>query len=535
MIGAGDTAMDAARVSIRLGAEEAHIVYRRSEQEMGARAEDYRRAAEEGAIFDWLTLPTRVLADEDGCARGLECVRTTLGEPDESGRRRPVVVPGSEFVLEANLVVVALGTNPNPLVPQATAGLETDAHGCVVTDPETGATSRDRRLRRRRHRHRRRDRDPRHGSRPPRRQRHPRAHHATVSRHAIRRGETMENITAESTGSSPPSVGADTLFEDRYDAARRLAADLPSKLARDTVVVAVSHGGAEVAAEVARTLHVPLDIVVVRKIRHPQAPERVLGAVAPGYAVYVRPDTGLTDRQVAIATADARREVDVLDARLHAGRDPIAVAGRRVLLVDDGITTGARMIAATRWARTQRARKVAAAVPTRCGRRRSARPRRGRRPRTARTSSNCSARSGSGTRGSNPSKTRTFSASSTRPNAKRRPPRSPTRRVVPTSRASATRERVIPGRPSTPWIIRRRSPPPRVGTTDEISCTQRQRGVGAPASSTTYPHLSEPAVDDHPVACGAASASTAGARQDRLHCLGAVDQQPVPEAVGSNG
>ena len=98
----------------------------------------------------------------------------------------------------------------------------------------------------------------------------------------------MENITAESTGFSPPSVGADTLFEDRYDAARRLAADLPSKFARDTVVVAVSHGGAEVAAEVARTLRLPLDIVVVRKIRHPQAPERVLGAVAPGYAVYVR-------------------------------------------------------------------------------------------------------------------------------------------------------------------------------------------------------------------------------------------------------
>jgi predicted phosphoribosyltransferase len=107
----------------------------------------------------------------------------------------------------------------------------------------------------------------------------------------------------------------------------------------------------------------PLDIVVVRKIRHPGAPERVLGAVAPGYAVYVRSDTELTDRQVAIATADARREVAFLDARLHADRAPIPVAGRRVLLVDDGVTTGARMIAATRWARTQRARRVAAAVP----------------------------------------------------------------------------------------------------------------------------------------------------------------------------
>ena len=173
----------------------------------------------------------------------------------------------------------------------------------------------------------------------------------------------MENITAESTGFSPLSVGADTLFEDRHDAASRLVASLPSKLARDTVVVAVSHGGTEVAAEVARALRVPLDIVVVRKIRHPRAPERVLGAVAPGYAVYVRTDTGLTDRQLAIATADARQEVDVLDARLHAGREPIDVAGRRVLLVDDGITTGARMIAATRWARTRRAREVIAAVP----------------------------------------------------------------------------------------------------------------------------------------------------------------------------
>jgi len=173
----------------------------------------------------------------------------------------------------------------------------------------------------------------------------------------------MENITADSTGFSLPSVGTATLFENRQDAAYRLAAALPSKLARNTVVVAVSHGGAEVAAEIARARRLPLDLVVVRKIRHPQAPERVLGAVAPGYAVYVRADTGLSDRQVAIATADARREVDVLDARLHANREAIAVAGRHVLLVDDGITTGARMIAATRWARTERAREVVAAVP----------------------------------------------------------------------------------------------------------------------------------------------------------------------------
>lgn len=143
VIGAGDTAMDGVRAAIRLGAEEAHIVYRRSEQEKGARDEDYRRAAEEGAIFDWLTLPARVLGDENGWVAGLECIRTELGEPDESGRRRPIPVPGSEFTIACDLVVIALGTNPNPLVPQATTGLETDAHGCIVADPETGATSRE--------------------------------------------------------------------------------------------------------------------------------------------------------------------------------------------------------------------------------------------------------------------------------------------------------------------------------------------------------------------------------------------------------
>ena len=142
VIGAGDTAMDAVRCSLRLGAEEAHIVYRRSEQEKGARAEDYQRARDEGVIFDWLTLPRRFLSDENGWVRGLECVRTELGEPDASGRRRPIVVPGSEFEMEADVVVIALGTNPNPLVPRTTYGLEVDSHGCIVADPQTGATSR---------------------------------------------------------------------------------------------------------------------------------------------------------------------------------------------------------------------------------------------------------------------------------------------------------------------------------------------------------------------------------------------------------
>jgi glutamate synthase (NADPH) small chain len=143
VIGAGDTAMDAVRCSIRLGAEEAHIVYRRSEQEKGARAEDYERARDEGVIFDWLTLPQRFLGDENGWVTGLECIRTELGEPDESGRRRPIPVPGSEFTMDADVAVIALGTNPNPLVPQTTYGLDIDGHGCVVTDPQTGATSRE--------------------------------------------------------------------------------------------------------------------------------------------------------------------------------------------------------------------------------------------------------------------------------------------------------------------------------------------------------------------------------------------------------
>jgi glutamate synthase (NADPH/NADH) small chain len=142
VIGAGDTAMDAVRCSIRLGADEAHIVYRRSAQEKGARAEDYERARDEGVIFDWLTLPQRFLGDENGWVRGVECIRTELGEPDASGRRRPVPVPDSEFTMEADLVVIALGTNPNPLVPQTTYGLDVDSHGCIVADPQTGATSR---------------------------------------------------------------------------------------------------------------------------------------------------------------------------------------------------------------------------------------------------------------------------------------------------------------------------------------------------------------------------------------------------------
>ncbi len=143
IIGAGDTAMDAVRTAIRLGALEAHIVCRRSEKEMGARAEDYRRAVEEGATFNWLTLPTRFQGDDQGWVTAMECVRMELGEPDESGRRRPIPIKGSEFTMPVDTVVIALGTNPNPLVPRTTSGLETNSHGCLVADPETGATTRE--------------------------------------------------------------------------------------------------------------------------------------------------------------------------------------------------------------------------------------------------------------------------------------------------------------------------------------------------------------------------------------------------------
>jgi glutamate synthase (NADPH) small chain len=142
VVGAGDTAMDAVRTAIRLGGEEAHIVYRRSEKEMTARDEEYHHALEEGAIFDWQTQPVRVLG-EDGWVSGLECVRMELGEPDASGRRRPIPVTGSEFVMSVDTVIIALGTNPNPLVPQTTHGLETNEEGCVLADLETGATSRE--------------------------------------------------------------------------------------------------------------------------------------------------------------------------------------------------------------------------------------------------------------------------------------------------------------------------------------------------------------------------------------------------------
>jgi putative phosphoribosyl transferase len=173
----------------------------------------------------------------------------------------------------------------------------------------------------------------------------------------------METISPDSTGFTPAGIGASTMFADRLDAGRQLAPLLVHEAGPDALVLSLSHGGIEVAAEVARTLHLPLDILVVRKIRYPGAPQRVLGAVAPGYAVYVHTRGDLSSRRLAIAAADARTELEHVDNRLHGERPAVDVKGREVLLVDDGATTGARMITATRWARTQRARWVVAAVP----------------------------------------------------------------------------------------------------------------------------------------------------------------------------
>jgi len=173
----------------------------------------------------------------------------------------------------------------------------------------------------------------------------------------------METISTEWSDFAAPPIGAPTLFDDRLDAGRRLAAALRSQTPSDAVVVALSDGGVVVGAEIAHALRLPLDLLVVRKIRYPGAPERVLGAVGPGYVTYVYTRADLGHRRLAVAIADARAELEHADDRLHGERPPIDVRGRDVLIVDDGITTGARMITATHWARIQRVRRVIAAVP----------------------------------------------------------------------------------------------------------------------------------------------------------------------------
>ena len=143
VVGGGNVAMDAARCAKRLGAENVSIVYRRSEEEMPARREEVHHAKEEGIDFKLLCNPTRILGNEDGCATQVECVRMELGEADASGRRRPQVVEGSEFLVDAEVVVIAIGQTPNPLIRNTTPDLETNKRGCIVLKEETGATSKE--------------------------------------------------------------------------------------------------------------------------------------------------------------------------------------------------------------------------------------------------------------------------------------------------------------------------------------------------------------------------------------------------------
>lgn len=142
VVGGGNVAMDAARTALRLGAE-VHIVYRRSEAELPARVEEVHHAKEEGVIFDLLTNPTEILVDENDAVRGMKCIRMELGEPDASGRRRPVAIPGSEFELELDTVIMSLGTSPNPLISSTTIGLDTNKRKCIIASEENGQTSKE--------------------------------------------------------------------------------------------------------------------------------------------------------------------------------------------------------------------------------------------------------------------------------------------------------------------------------------------------------------------------------------------------------
>ena len=141
VIGGGNVAMDSARSALRLGADEVYIVYRRSRAEMPARLEEIGNAEEEGIKFKLLTNPVRFLGNQSGWVKGMECIAMQLGEPDESGRRRPIPIKGSEFVMDLNTVIVAIGQAPNPVIPRTTKGLQTARWGTIVVDEETGKTS----------------------------------------------------------------------------------------------------------------------------------------------------------------------------------------------------------------------------------------------------------------------------------------------------------------------------------------------------------------------------------------------------------
>lgn len=142
VVGGGNVAMDAARTALRLGAD-VHIVYRRSEAELPARVEEVHHAKEEGVIFDLLTNPVEILVDDNGWVSGMKCIRMELGEPDASGRRRPVPVEGSEFVIDVDTVIMSLGTSPNPLISSTTKGLEVNRRKCIVAEESTGKTSKE--------------------------------------------------------------------------------------------------------------------------------------------------------------------------------------------------------------------------------------------------------------------------------------------------------------------------------------------------------------------------------------------------------
>ena len=140
VVGGGNVAMDAARTALRLGAE-VHVIYRRSEAELPARAEEVHHAKEEGIIFDLLQNPTEILVDDNGWVNGIRVIKMELGEPDASGRRRPVEIPGSEYEIEVDTVIMSLGTSPNPLISSTTEGLEVNRRKCIVADEENGQTS----------------------------------------------------------------------------------------------------------------------------------------------------------------------------------------------------------------------------------------------------------------------------------------------------------------------------------------------------------------------------------------------------------
>ena len=143
VVGGGNVAMDAARSALRLGADTVYIVYRRGMVELPARKEEVEHAEEEGIIFKTLCNPVEILSDDEGFVKAITCVEMELGEPDASGRRRPIEKKGSEFTMDVDTVIMSLGTSPNPLIRSTTPGLETNKHGCIVTEGDEGKTSRE--------------------------------------------------------------------------------------------------------------------------------------------------------------------------------------------------------------------------------------------------------------------------------------------------------------------------------------------------------------------------------------------------------